>query len=1113
MVADIVKAKLGVALIIALETDLLSRIPLEIPLAWFRVRHASVGGTTTGIFWIGLSEELGVLWRARADGFYCSRSLRDLIQPATKLIKGDRHVPVVPENLLVRSDGWDFTVDHYVPVKNPLGLILCPSVFTKSKWVTRHLSISELADSFDVLASVKGVLVKLKEGDPLRYAFVKGTPSKILVHVFRKLGYDEAPLEHVEDNIDLVDIDVVVPRIVAGPLGSGVEVDNLVAVKHDDAAVPVHLWNDQIAHFLGLPVPVPAAIQRLLDRCRVWLFRRWIRRLGDSFRRYLVVRYGVHWSALRYLPDCNPELLEDLRAGWDCLERAGKATWWEWCDGSRLFFWRWPSKYRLAARDGLPMWRDQEYPRWRRPQPPPRDEHLRGLVRSKLAKVRARRYVAPGDVVSLTSYFSVPKGIDDLRMVYNGTSSGLNAVLWSPNFGLPTVESTLRAVDSLTWMCDNDLGDMFLNFMLHRDVRCYVGIDLSPYFLEELSPLKRVVWERWERCLMGLRTSPFQAIQAALWCEEVIRGDRLRPNNPFHWDRLRLNLPGMVDYNPGLPLASKVCDVDSVAVLASDFFVYVDDVRPTGSSETKCWEAARRVASVSGYLGIQDAPRKRRPPSQRPGAWAGSVVRVSADGVGVTLSVERWVKTRQILVDLWEEMERVGTLDHKQLERARGFLVYIVRTYPSFNPYLKGIHLTLDRWRVGRMEDGWVGGRSDAILPRSESWDSFDSLDQELVMEDPADGPVGPPVRIVPVARMWGDVRALLRLTEGPTPPVRYVRPSRVTVVAYGFGDASKSGFGSAIQRDGGGVWYRMGVWGSDAESSNYLELCNMVDTLDRFADEEDLQDTELFLFTDNTVTESAFYRGTSSNKKLFELVLRLRRLEVRCGVLLHIIHVAGTRMIRQGADGLSRGNTLEGVMGGEQMMSFIPLHLSALERCELLLPWIRSWCGNHHIHPLTPEEWFEKGHDVVGGTINTDKAWMPCVGKKRMLHLWAPPPALGVLAIEELRRARHKRQTSTHIFVCPRLLTIQWRRALHKVGDLVFEIPARCDFWPAVCFEPLILRIILPFSTCSPWQMQRCPEVVELGRELQNLWKSEGGDARPLLRKLCQLPRNRVAL
>jgi hypothetical protein len=41
---------------------------------------------------------------------------------------------------------------------------------------------------------------------------------------------------------------------------------------------------------------------------------------------------------------------------------------------------------------------------------------------------------------------------------------------------------------------------------------------------------------------------------------------------------------------------------------------------------------------------------------------------------------------------------------------------------------------------------------------------------------------------------------------------------------------------------------------------------------------------TEAFgnnLFTDNFVTERAFFRGTASTKSLFDLVLRLRKLEM----------------------------------------------------------------------------------------------------------------------------------------------------------------------------------------------------------------------------------------
>ena len=44
---------------------------------------------------------------------------------------------------------------------------------------------------------------------------------------------------------------------------------------------------------------------------------------------------------------------------------------------------------------------------------------------------------------------------------------------------------------------------------------------------------------------------------------------------------------------------------------------------------------------------------------------------------------------------------------HKILLSERGFLIYIVRTYPSMIPYLKGIHLTIEHWRDDRDAEGW----------------------------------------------------------------------------------------------------------------------------------------------------------------------------------------------------------------------------------------------------------------------------------------------------------------------------------------------------------------------------------------------------------------------
>lgn len=70
-------------------------------------------------------------------------------------------------------------------------------------------------------------------------------------------------------------------------------------------------------------------------------------------------------------------------------------------------------------------------------------------------------------VVSLASYFAVDKKDEmDVHMVYNASvSRGLNGAMWASSFALPTVDLTLRGVDSSSQLGDLDLGEMFLNFL------------------------------------------------------------------------------------------------------------------------------------------------------------------------------------------------------------------------------------------------------------------------------------------------------------------------------------------------------------------------------------------------------------------------------------------------------------------------------------------------------------------------------------------------------------------------------------------------------------------------------------------------------------------------
>lgn len=46
-------------------------------------------------------------------------------------------------------------------------------------------------------------------------------------------------------------------------------------------------------------------------------------------------------------------------------------------------------------------------------------------------------------------------------------------------------------------------------------------------------------------------------------------------------------------------------------------------------------------------------------------------------------------------------------LDRKLLEVIRGFLLYLFRTYVGMKPFMKGIHLTIDRWRADQDKTGW----------------------------------------------------------------------------------------------------------------------------------------------------------------------------------------------------------------------------------------------------------------------------------------------------------------------------------------------------------------------------------------------------------------------
>ena len=134
---------------------------------------------------------------------------------------------------------------------------------------------------------------------------------------------------------------------------------------------------------------------------------------------------------------------KETDAAWDAISRLANTTWWEWTDGSRCMHWRWSEHYRGTIRDGIAGWFKGIPEPWTRPQQRGKSPEEHERMKEKLQLVRAKRYIRRGQVTSLTSFFGVPKGLDDTRMVYDGTKSGLNDALWVPSFPLPTGDTML----------------------------------------------------------------------------------------------------------------------------------------------------------------------------------------------------------------------------------------------------------------------------------------------------------------------------------------------------------------------------------------------------------------------------------------------------------------------------------------------------------------------------------------------------------------------------------------------------------------------------------------------------------------------------------------------
>ena len=1116
---------------------------------WYKLRHDHIGGVTNSRWLIGSGKQVETIKFPDVSELCATvglqRHFSDVIKTATRGRVCEPPAKVLPT--FITLEQLSSSEQFYVPC-----------VMSRTGWVKRPLIPQEMGAIVDFPELYMAKLAGNEEvvrGENLDFIFNVNTVPIKITNILRGLignlhdpGSSQLQVREITEskpvilqahnsNPDLLQDPDQVELTVATTIDTAskyLKDYGEKAARSDDAVVPVELWNGVLfethfSHIAYSPVKHGRALEILRNK---FALRIYTVNVVTSFFKYIRKEHGQDWlsfylSTRRQLKGKSQKrkrgwmrrieryqkLRIELSIGMEGLTRVVQGSWWEWNFGSTLFFWRWPVQIREAARDGYPVFVQSALPRYRRKQRTPDKEYMLVKMKEKIKKVTDRKYISNGVVLSLINCFAVEKGTEDIRLVYDGTKSKLNAAVFAPNFYLPFLDSVLMWVNADSWLADLDLGEMFLNYFLDKKIRAFSGVDLSK-LVEECDEF-RSNWERWNRTFMGFTSSPYICCKFFGWTVDIIYGDRWDKANPYRWDSIKLNFPGSEDYDPTQPRLCKMIG-DLIAAMLE---VFVDDIRTVGPSMLHCRNATRRASQVLQYLGQQDAARKYRPPHTTPGPWCGSFIAIKDKCVWVYVSLEKWNKAKKFIAELSSilALGEKEPIPFKFLEKGRGFMVYFCRTYTSFVPYLKGIHLTLDSWRKNRDEDGWKEKKKMDEIDEPEDvinadWPDPISLEEGRREEKKASVSQEHPDTVFAVTRLNEDVNALSVLLAKEIAPWRFVRGDKVALAQYGFGDAAKSGFGATFEDRDGNIWFRLGVWGDDTESqsSNWRELSNLVEALEARALEPNFRGIEIFLFTDNSTAEAAFYKGISSAKKLFELILRLKKLELSVGCLFHVIHVSGKRMIAQGTDGTSRGDLGEGVMRGQTMLSFVPLHLTALERCsglrELIIKTVIPNKDEEEIQFLNYEDWFLLGHDIVGGQKNDDGIWIPRY--QAGTYIWTPPPAGGQIAVEQIRRARLKRENSTHVVIIPRLMSMEWKRQLFRVSDLFVDLPFDENWTKEKHLEPLTFAVIFPFLNHRPWQLKRTQAFLGMGNLLRRMWKDGKVSAWDLLRKFFEQSR-----
>jgi hypothetical protein len=116
-------------------------------------------------------------------------------------------------------------------------------------------------------------------------------------------------------------------------------------------------------------------------------------------------------------------------------------------------------------------------------------------------------------------------------------------------------------------------------------------------------------------------------------------------------------------------------------------------------------------------------------------------------------------------------------------------------------------------------------------------------------------------------------------------------------------------------------------------------------------------------------------------------------------------------------------------------MLRYVPLHLTALERQPKVLVWIREWTTQPLLTPFSPEGWYREGQGFswhAQEPVELPDTW----------RQWSPASAAADACLEALNDSRIKRIHINHVVIIPCLMTPNWQKLLLRMADFVFEVP-----------------------------------------------------------------------